>query len=155
MQAADWKQPEKHTSDISLIGKNAAVIRRHLDSDQYAVTVNWANLARVTNEKPHEFTLGTDNGRKLEFTVSFSQHANKNAELGPIDAFSENERHWQRFWTDGAAVDFTGSSDKRAPELERRVILSQYLTAIQCSGSMPPQETGLTCNSWYGKFHLE
>ena len=40
-------------------------------------------------------------------------------------------------------------------ELERRIVLSQYLTAIQCAGSMPPQETGLTCNSWYGKFHLE
>ncbi|HEU0253316.1 MAG TPA: hypothetical protein VFR12_09820, partial [Pyrinomonadaceae bacterium] len=25
----------------------------------------------------------------------------------------------------------------------------------QCCGSMPPQETGLTVNSWYGKFHLE
>jgi hypothetical protein len=35
------------------------------------------------------------------------------------------------------------------------VVLSQYVTAIQCSGSMPPQETGLTVNSWYGKFHLE
>ena len=35
------------------------------------------------------------------------------------------------------------------------MVLSQYLTAIQCSGSMPPQETGLTVNSWYGKFHLE
>ena len=34
-------------------------------------------------------------------------------------------------------------------------MLSQYLTAIQCAGSMPPQETGLTVNSWYGKFHLE
>ena len=35
------------------------------------------------------------------------------------------------------------------------MVLSQYLTAIQCSGSQPPQETGLTVNSWYGKFHLE
>ena len=48
-----------------------------------------------------------------------------------------------------------GSSDCRAAELERRIVLSQYLTAIQCAGSMPPQETGLTVNSWYGKFHLE
>lgn len=47
------------------------------------------------------------------------------------------------------------STDKRAFELERRVVLSQYLTAIQCAGSVPPAETGLTCNSWYGKFHLE
>jgi hypothetical protein len=34
-------------------------------------------------------------------------------------------------------------------------VLSQYLMAIQCAGSLPPQETGLTCSSWYGKFHLE
>jgi hypothetical protein len=27
--------------------------------------------------------------------------------------------------------------------------------AIQCAGTVPPQETGLTFNSWYGKFHLE
>ena len=57
--------------------------------------------------------------------------------------------------TTGAAVDLSGSSNPRAAELERRVVLSQYLTAIQCSGSAPPQETGLTVNSWYGKFHLE
>ena len=43
----------------------------------------------------------------------------------------------------------------RAPELERRVVLSQYLTRAQCIGQYPPQETGLTMNSWYGKFHLE
>jgi hypothetical protein len=48
-----------------------------------------------------------------------------------------------------------GSKDPRAAELERRIVLSQYLTAIQCAGSKPPQETGLTVNSWYGKFHLE
>jgi hypothetical protein len=58
-------------------------------------------------------------------------------------------------WNRGLAVDFSGSSDPRAPELERRVVLSQYLTAVQCAGSLPPQETGLTTNSWYGKFHLE
>ena len=34
-------------------------------------------------------------------------------------------------------------------------MLSQYLTRIQCAGSLPPQESGLTFNSWEGKFHLE
>ena len=34
-------------------------------------------------------------------------------------------------------------------------MLSQYLTRIQTAGNLPPQETGLTMNSWYGKFHLE
>jgi hypothetical protein len=40
-------------------------------------------------------------------------------------------------------------------ELERRIVLSQYLTRIQCAGNTPPPETGLTYNSWYGKPHLE
>jgi hypothetical protein len=62
---------------------------------------------------------------------------------------------WNNFWSTGGAIDLSGSTDPRAQELERRIVLSQYQTAIQCSGSMPPQETGLTCNSWFGKFHLE
>ena len=63
--------------------------------------------------------------------------------------------HWRRFWTTGAAVSFEGSRDPRAHELERRVVLSQYLTAVHCSGTQPPQESGLIHNSWGGKFHLE
>ena len=55
--------------------------------------------------------------------------------------------HWTNFWTNGAAVDFSHCTDPRAKELERRVVLSQYLLAIQSAGSVPPQETGLTYNS--------
>src|SRR5699024_8434120 len=61
----------------------------------------------------------------------------------------------QTFWSKGGVVDFSKCTDGRAKELERRVILSQYLLAIQSSGKFPPQETGLTYNSWFGKFHLE
>lgn len=35
------------------------------------------------------------------------------------------------------------------------MVLSQYLTAVQMAGDVPPQETGLTCSSWYGKHHTE
>jgi hypothetical protein len=62
--------------------------------------------------------------------------------------------HWKRFWLHGGALDLSGVDDPRARELERRVVLSQYLTAIQ-NGSLPPQETGLLTNSWHGKHHLE
>lgn len=62
---------------------------------------------------------------------------------------------WQKFWQSGGAIDFSETKDPRAFEIERRVILSEYLTKIQCTGTMPPQETGLTYNSWYGKPHLE
>ncbi len=63
--------------------------------------------------------------------------------------------HWEGFWTTGAAVELGATGDARAKELERRIVLSQYLTAVNCAGSLPPQETGLVCNSWRGRFHLE
>jgi hypothetical protein len=63
--------------------------------------------------------------------------------------------YWSRFWSSGGAIELDATDDPRAKELERRIVLSQYLTAINCSGSLPPQETGLVCNSWRGRFHLE
>ena len=62
---------------------------------------------------------------------------------------------WEGYWQSGVAVTFEGSDDERADELERRVVLSQYLTAVNGAGATPPAETGLTYNTWTGKFHLE
>ena len=56
---------------------------------------------------------------------------------------------WRDYWNSGKF--FYHEND----ELMRRVILSQYLLIINDSGYIPPAETGLTCNSWYGKAHLE
>jgi hypothetical protein len=91
----------------------------------------------------------------MEFVCEFSPRRLEAPALTAKQTLAASERHWARFWSTGGAIDLAGSTDSRAAELERRIVLSQYLTAIQCSGSAPPQETGLTCNSWYGKFHLE
>jgi hypothetical protein len=63
--------------------------------------------------------------------------------------------HWARFWQSAAALDLQGSTNPLAAKLERRVIQSQYLTAVQMAGDVPPQESGLTCSTWYGKHHTE
>ena len=47
------------------------------------------------------------------------------------------------------------SIDTEDDELNRRMVLSLYLMKVNTLGIYPPAETGLTCNSWYGKFHLE
>lgn len=64
-------------------------------------------------------------------------------------------QYWPQFWSSGGALELEATDDPRAKELERRIVLSQYLTAVNCAGSLPPQETGLVCNSWRGRFHLE
>ncbi|MFK0003300.1 hypothetical protein [Paenarthrobacter sp. NPDC090522] len=71
------------------------------------------------------------------------------------DVAAASAAYWPKLWNSGGAIELHATDDPRAKELERRIVLSQYLTAINCSGSLPPQETGLVCNSWRGRFHLE
>lgn len=146
MQAADWSQPDKHVTRIIADGKDRAVIARELEGDAYYVAVQ----GRLRSESKHSLLITGS-----EFVVAFSQERPGGALPTAAETIAASEQHWKRFWMHGAAVELAHSKDKRAVELERRVVLSQYLTAIQCSGSMPPQETGLTVNSWHGKFHLE
>lgn len=60
---------------------------------------------------------------------------------------------WNGFWLNGAFVDLASNSNNnsQAVELERRVILSRYLTRVHSTGASPPQETGLYANSWSGR----
>ncbi|QSZ48134.1 hypothetical protein [Arthrobacter sp. D5-1] len=82
--------------------------------------------------------------------------ARTGVELSPARSiFEAAAAYWPEFWSSGGAIELDATDDPRAKELERRIVLSQYLTAINCAGSLPPQETGLVCNSWRGRFHLE
>jgi protein-glucosylgalactosylhydroxylysine glucosidase len=156
MQAADWQKPDKHKTERTRQKSNDIEIHRQLDSDEYFLIINWAGQASFAEERAHTFLLTpARQTSRLEFVAAFSPHHSKKSLPTAALTFVESAKHWQRFWTQGGAIELAHSRDKRAIELERRVVLSQYLTAIQCAGSRPPQETGLTVNSWYGKFHLE
>jgi hypothetical protein len=156
IQAADWQQPGKHQSKLINQTSDRAEMRRTLDADEYFVAISWAGQASLAAEGTHVFLLTpARHNSRLQFTASFSPHPPARSLASAATTFAESTAHWRRFWTEGGAVELAGSRDRRAQELERRIVLSQYVTAIQCAGSMPPQETGLTVNSWYGKFHLE
>jgi hypothetical protein len=97
----------------------------------------------------------SDTTDTLDFVCFFSPGPPLLELPGFVRTLAATREHWQGFWITGGAIDLSASKDPRWRELERRIVLSQYLTAIQCAGSLPPQETGLTYNSWEGKFHLE
>ena len=152
LNASDWNSDEKHATGRSTRGGNTVMLHRQLDADRYSVRLLWMEGARIDLPGVHRVRLS---GTRLEFTCEFTKLPPTLYLPFPDEVRQASEAHWREFWSTGGALDLSASTDRRAQELERRIVLSQYLTAIQCSGSTPPQETGLTCNSWYGKFHLE
>ncbi len=151
--ACNWDSPERHRTEVIASTSTKVVLARTLDASRYYVTISWEGKARFEQKEAHYYVLIPEGG-ELKCVVRYT--LNEPADPRSFDAVARaSKAHWYAFWTEGGAVDFSGSTDPRAKELERRVVLSQYLMAIQSAGSVPPQETGLTYNSWYGKFHLE
>jgi hypothetical protein len=151
----DFNSPEKHQSVLEENTGNQAKIHRQLDNDSYEVALKWAGNATLYEAEAHTFVLQPTNGESLEVNTLFApETANKT--IADFSATKQNNQEkWPAFWQSGGAVDFSACTDPRAKELERRTVLSQYLIQIQSSGNLPPAETGLTYNSWYGKYHLE
>ncbi|MCX6238025.1 MAG: hypothetical protein NTY07_10820 [Bacteroidia bacterium] len=151
----DFASAEKHQSKLEKINGKSVKILRTLDNDHYQVKLQWEEDAKLEESETHHFVLSAKSGNTISFSCLFAPEE-KN---GTLPTFAEtktnNLESWKKFWETSGAVDFSECTDPRAPELERRFVLSQYLTKIQNSGSLPPQETGLVFNSWYGKFHLE
>ncbi|MBN2475791.1 MAG: hypothetical protein JXB62_14360 [Pirellulales bacterium] len=152
----DWSRPDAHETTLVRQTTRRVDLVHTLDDCCYRVGVAYRPAGRFVPADRHGYELvPVDAGECLEFVVAFSPQPLAE-DLPDVSATrSACEAHWARFWSTGGAIDLAGSTDPRAAELERRIVLSQYLTAIQCAGSLPPQETGLTLNSWYGKFHLE
>ena len=156
--ACDWDADSKHHTTLVSRRNNLAVFRRTIDATTYYVVVQWQGDVLIAQPSANCFVLTPSTGDfafSCEFlptyTTTFTDY------LLPTfgEAATASATAWAKFWNEGGVVDFSACTDPRAPELERRVVLSQYLMAIQAAGDTPPQETGLTYNSWYGKFHLE
>ncbi|MCE5272513.1 hypothetical protein LLH00_14635 [bacterium] len=153
-----WDMPGSHRTELTRVSDTQARFVRSLDRESYAVEAAWSGAGKLDCAEPHLYLLtpvGPDSA--FELVCSFAPDTLPGPEPLPgVSVTLEASRtNWQNFWSTGGVVELAGSRDPRAAELERRIVLSQYLTAIQCSGSLPPQETGLVYNSWAGKFHLE
>lgn len=155
-EAAYYGEEAQHQSTMMVQNSRAALLKHILPGSSYFTQLQFSE-GQFTEKSKHHFVFTPD--PKLDaFELAFS-FAPKNefdeSQLDYAQTEKESKDAWEAYWKSGAAVDFAGSTDPRAHELERRVVLSQYLTKVQCGGSNPPQETGLTFNSWYGKPHTE
>ncbi len=152
----DFSHPLAHATTMKMHGTSRADFHRSMDSTQYDVSLAWEGSASLAQEKPHFYLLSPAAGTNQFGLRCRFEKAPDSSQLPDVaQTEAASAAGWKNFWTEGGAVDLSGSTDPRWMELERRIVLSQYLLAVQEAGSTPPQETGLFSNSWSGKFHLE
>jgi hypothetical protein len=147
IDASDWSKPALHRTSVERQTAHSYSFLHELDAGRYSLSLTWEGDAQLAPGADHEFLL-TPSAGPMSFLAHFSPVPVRTV-VTVRQCFDAARDHREKFWNSGISIPIEN------PELERRVVLSQYLTAIQSAGSLPPQETGLTCNSWYGKFHLE
>lgn len=154
-----YNKPNLHSSIIETRGDNSAIISRKMDDTKYFLSLNWTSKAHLlsgdTISSKHRFYMDPLQTNEISFTCTFSPDTHTQPFLTAAKVFTENRKAWPEFWKSGAAIDLSQSKDKRWRELERRIVLSQYLMKVNETGSYPPQEAGLVNNGWFGRYHFE
>ena len=150
--ASDWCADERHSTELLSQQDGGALLRRTVDDTVYYVSLCWSGRAVLEQAGPNRLTL-TPEDSDWDFCVRFAPEA---ADAPSFKTAAAHARQlWNGYWRSTGVIDFSRCTDPRAPLLERRVVQSQYLMRVQEAQHFPPAETGLTYNSWFGKFHLE
>ena len=146
--------PQNHTTRIEGgTGKQSAHIRHELQETNYYLNLRWDSgqplrLSRQHNAT-HRYTIKSRSLSSLAFTANFSPE--KQVADQPAVIQQRSSMAWNQYWTQGGFIDLTSSSNPKADELQRRIILSQYHVRVNSAAKgQSPQESGLMNNGWYG-----
>ncbi|KAE9987666.1 hypothetical protein EG328_001899 [Venturia inaequalis] len=168
--AGVYNFPLNHTTSIIKSDEpDIAHIYHELQETKYFIGLRWPSthpLKLFRNEPQgskaitaHRYTLSTASASSnipstIAFTANFSP--DKRAPDLPITIQQRNTKGWNKYWSQGGFIDLTSSTNPKADELQRRIILSQYHVRVNSAAKgQSPQESGLMNNGWYGKFHME
>jgi len=156
-EGTNWGEESLHETNLIAQDRHHAWVKHQLQGSVYHTGFAFSEGTFSASTTPHYYIFEPAKGQTdMEFSAYFSQSGPSRTAIHSYkETLQSSTKGWEDFWKRGAAIDFAGSTDPRAHELERRVILSEYLTKVQCAGHYPPQETGLTFNSWFGKLHTE
>lgn len=127
-----------HSTELINVADKEVTVKHTLVNNTFYTTISSSEAFRITRDGTgHKYTL-TPSSTSFSISVGFSL----DAKYPPIpnDLAASSRDAWAKYWTDGAFVDLTLSSDNRAKELQRRIILSRYLMRINAGGDTPPQE---------------
>lgn len=130
--ACNWNADDLHSTEIIKAEGQQVLLKRTLDATTYYVAIQWEGKAAFKRLSRNAFRL-TPQDRQFAFTCEYRTTAGTVANKDAESVFQASAAYWTSFWQTGGIVDFSRCSDARAKELERRVVLSQYLLAVNCA----------------------
>jgi hypothetical protein len=150
-----WNLTSEHKTSLERLSPHAARIKHTLDETTYYTLVSWNGRGAITEpaDGTHRYSFRADQD-DIQLLITFSPTPQPPKTIY-AQIVSSSRNWWESYWSSGAFIDLSAVKDARARELQQRIIVSQYLTAVNSASSYPPQESGLANNGWYGKFHLE
>ncbi|KAF7369189.1 hypothetical protein MVEN_00246200 [Mycena venus] len=150
-----WNNASIHTTTLNSTprGNIGAEIAHTLVNSTFITSIG-GDAFTIARDSPaaHRYTIrpSAKSGSTFSFSTTWGLTSPKSVPSPSAISLSSSQT-WESFWTTSGFVDvFTGSTDPRADELQRRIILSRYLMRVNEAGDYPPQESGLVNNGWYG-----
>ncbi|EMD36550.1 hypothetical protein CERSUDRAFT_115580 [Gelatoporia subvermispora B] len=157
-----WNESDLHTTTLQIgpgLREDSRARITHTEVASTFFTGIGGDEFAISRDSPteHRYSIAPSSRTSdaLSLTVAYS---NTTGSAVPTfaDVVAESTSAWENYWSTGGFVDvLTNSTDPRAEELQRRIILSRYLMRVNEAGHTPPQESGLVNTGWYGKFHME
>ena len=150
-----------HTTKLTRNGATGAEVQHMLGGSTFFTSVAWAGKAILSRDTPsaHRYSLKPSKSRTttLSLTATYSLQSHSSLHLPTVpQVIQSSQTWWANYWNTGGFIDMvSGTHTPEANELQRRVILSQYIEAVNEAGDFPPQEVS-NLNSFmelvYGKF---
>ncbi len=133
---ADWEHPEAHSTQEVTRGPGGLTLTRTIDDTRYSVKLVSDRELDVEAPAPHTYRFTAPGSTQLTLLVEFTEGPAAASLPDAEDARAAVAKWWQNYWMNGGVVDFTGSKHPKANELERRIVMSQYLTAVNSAGTV-------------------
>jgi hypothetical protein len=113
-----------------------------LDNNINRLGVKWNAEGSVSGplSGTNRFILTPSGSNTLQLVADFQSASNTRYDLPSFESIAAASKEWwEDYWTSGAFIDLSATDNVNATELQRRIILSQYLVAVNEASNNPPQ----------------
>lgn len=143
-----WNETSENTVHSQTHG-NAVVFNHTLDSNVNLVTAKWDGKGVISGPlaMTNKFVLTPSGSDTIHLVAVFPDKYDPSTKFHFDDVPSfqkivaKSESWWSEYWTSGSFIDLSATKNSSAQELQRRIILSQYLVAVNEASENPPQGT--------------